>query len=106
MAWVTLLVAGLFEVVWANLLPETKGFSQPIPSVAFVVSLGVSMYLLAVATRSIPIGVGYAVWVGVGVAGTFLVGLIWRGDATSPAQIMSMIALLIGIVGVNVTSDS
>lgn len=105
MAWAILIVAGLFEVVWASALPETRAFSRLVPSVVFLASLGVSMYLLAVATRSIPIGVGYAVWVGIGAAGTFAVGLL-RGETTNPAQLVAMAVLLIGIVGVRLTSEA
>ena len=75
MPWIVLVVAGLFEVVWASLLEETKGFTRLVPTVGFVLSLAVSMYLLSVATRTIPVGTGYAVWVGIGAVGAFVVGV-------------------------------
>lgn len=105
MSWLTLIAAGLLEIVWASVLPETKSFTRLVPTVIFVGSLVASMYLLSMATRSIPIGVGYAVWVGIGAAGTFMVS-VWRGADTSAGQIAAMVVLLIGIVGVRLTSGS
>ena len=98
-----LVVAGLFEVAWATLLDESKGFSRVLPTVGFVVTLVVSMWLLSVATRTIPIGTGYAVWVGIGAVGAFVVGVL-RGHATNPAQVVAMAALVGSIVAVKLTA--
>ena len=103
MAWFVLIIAGLFEVAWASLLDATKGFTRPLPTAGFLVTLAVSMYLLSLATRSIPIGTGYAVWVGIGAVGAFLVGVI-RGDATSGAQIAAIGALVASIIAVKLTA--
>ena len=105
MAWIVLVVAGLFEVAWASLLDRTNGFTRPLPTAGFLVALGVSMYLLAVATRTIPVGTGYAVWVGVGVIGTYLVGVLMRGEGTSGWQVVSMAALVASIVAVKLTAS-
>jgi quaternary ammonium compound-resistance protein SugE len=104
MAWFVLLVAGVFEVAWASLLDETKGFTRPWPTVGFVVTLVISMYLLSVATRTIPIGTGYAVWVGVGAVGAFLVGVLVRHQPTNLPQLLAMTALVGSIVAVKLTA--
>jgi quaternary ammonium compound-resistance protein SugE len=104
MAWIHLLVAGLLEVVWASLLGETRGFREPLPTVGFVAALVASMYLLSLATRSIPIGTAYAIWVGIGAVGAFLVGLAVRDESTNPAQLAAMLALVGSLVAVKVTS--
>lgn len=104
MAWIVLIVAGLFEVAWASLLDATKGFTRPLPTIGFLVTLGVSMYLLSLATRTIPIGTGYAVWVGIGALGAFLVGVFIKGDPTNVRQVAAIAALVISIAAVKVTA--
>lgn len=104
MAWIVLIVAGLFEVAWASLLDATKGFTRLWPTVGFLVTLAISMYLLSVATRTIPVGTGYAVWVGIGAVGAFLVGVFVKGDPTSPAQIVAIAALVASIIAVKLTA--
>lgn len=104
MAWIILIVAGLFEVAWASLLDTTKGFTRLWPTVGFLITLAVSMYLLSVATRTIPVGTGYAVWVGIGAVGAFLVGVFVKGDHTSVGQVAAMTALVISIVAVKATA--
>ena len=104
MPWIILIIAGLFEVIWASLLPATDGFTRWLPTAGFVASLGLSMYLLSVATRTIPIGTGYAVWVGIGALGAFIVGVVVKGDETNPAQVLAMGLLVAAIVAVKVTS--
>ncbi len=104
MAWIILIVAGLFEVVWASLLDSTRGFTRLWPTLGFLVTLAISMYLLSVATRTIPIGTGYAVWVGIGAVGAFLVGVLVKGDATGIGQIVAIVALVAAIVAVKLTA--
>ena len=104
MAWFILIVAGLFEVVWASLLDQTKGFTRFVPTIGFLVALGISMYLLSVATRSIPVGTGYAVWVGIGAVGAFLVGVLIKGDDTNPGQVLAISALVASIIAVKLTA--
>ena len=104
MSWLILVVAGLFEVAWASLLPATEGFTRVAPSIGFVVALTISMVLLSVATRTIPIGTGYAVWVGIGAVGAFLVAVVVRGQSTSIAQVFAMAALVASIVAVKLTA--
>ena len=104
MSWLILVVAGLFEVVWATLLGETKGFTRVVPTIGFLLALAVSMVLLQIATRTIPIGTGYAVWVGIGAIGAFLVAVLFRGQPTSTAQVLSIAALLVSIIAVKLTA--
>lgn len=94
MAWLLLVVAGLFEVVWASLLAETHGFSRPWPTLGFILALGLSMVLLGAAVRTLPVGTAYAVWVGIGAALTAGYAM-WTGD--EPASIVRVL-LLLGIV--------
>jgi quaternary ammonium compound-resistance protein SugE len=104
MSWLILVVAGLFEVAWASLLGETKGFTRPLPTVAFVLALGISMLLLHIATRTVPIGTGYAVWVGIGAVGAFLVAVLVRGQSTSVGQVLAIAALVASIIAVKLTA--
>lgn len=104
MPWLILIVAGLFEVAWATLLDATKGFTRLWPTVGFVTTLAISMYLLSVATRNIPIGTAYAVWVGIGAAGTFAVAVLVNDEPTSLAQVLAMTALVASIIAVKLTA--
>lgn len=106
MPWIVLIVAGLFEVAWASLLDRSDGFSRLWPSVGFVLTLGASMWLLALAVRSIPLGTAYAVWVGIGATGTFLVAVLVRGQQTNPAQVVAVMALVASIAAVKLTAAS
>lgn len=76
MAWVYVVVAGLFEIGWATGLKYTDGFTRLWPSVWTAVSMGISVWLLAIALKSIPVGTGYAIWTGIGAAGTAVAGMI------------------------------
>lgn len=104
MAWVLLVVAGLFEVAWASLLPETQGFSRLLPTLGFVAALGTSMVLLAIAVRTLPVGTAYAVWVGIGAVGTVLFGISVKHQATSVANLVALAGLVAAIVAVKVTA--
>ena len=104
MAWLVLIIAGLFEVAWASLLPATKGFTKVWPTVAFGAALAVSMYLLSVAARTLPIGTAYAVWVGVGAVGAVLVGIVVRGEGTNLLNVLALTGLVASIVAVKLTA--
>lgn len=104
MSWVVLVAAGLLEVAWASVLPSTNGLTRPVPTAAFVLLLAASMFGLAKATESIPLGTAYAVWVGIGAVGTAVVGIALHDDPATPAR-LAFLALLIGsIVGLKATS--
>lgn len=99
MPWMLLIIAGLLEVVWASLLPATDGLSRPIPTAGFLVALAGSMFLLAKATETIPIGTGYAVWVGIGAVGAAIVGIVILGEPASAARVFFLGLLVVSIVG-------
>ncbi|MEP6296010.1 MAG: SMR family transporter, partial [Ilumatobacter sp.] len=92
------------EVVWASLLDSTRGFTRLWPSLGFLVTLAISMYLLSVATRTIPIGTGYAVWVGIGAVGAFLVGVFVKGDDAGIGQVVAIAGLVAAIIAVKLTA--
>ncbi|MFC5668011.1 DMT family transporter [Kitasatospora misakiensis] len=102
MAWLVLIVSGVLETVWAVALESSKGFSRPVPTVVFGVALALSMGGLAYAMRSIPIGTGYAVWVGIGAVGTALYGMAVLGDAVTLARIGCLLLIVSGVVGLKV----
>lgn len=99
MAWTLLLVAGLFEVAWAIGLKYTAGFTKLWPSVATLAAMVISVYLLALALKAIPVGTGYAVWTGVGAVGTAILGIILFGEAASLARLACIGLIISGIAG-------
>jgi quaternary ammonium compound-resistance protein SugE len=103
-AWVLLIVAGLLEVGWATLLPATNGLRALLPTAGFLALLAGSMLLLSTATRTIPIGTAYGVWVGVGAVGALAVGVLWHGEAASPGRIVFAALLVVAIIGLKVTA--
>jgi quaternary ammonium compound-resistance protein SugE len=98
MTWVVLFVAGLFEVVWALALKESDGFSKLGPTLLFLVALVISMVLLALALRNLPVGTGYAVWTGTGAVGAAIAGMIFFGEAASLGRIVPIGLIAVGIV--------
>ncbi|MFE9257208.1 DMT family transporter [Streptomyces sp. NPDC006879] len=95
MAWIVLIVSGVLEAVWATALGRSAGFSRPVPTAVFGVGLVLSMAGLAYALRTLPIGTGYAVWVGIGATLTVAYGMLFGGESVSAVKL----ALLAGIVG-------
>ncbi|GLY03054.1 MULTISPECIES: SMR family transporter [Actinoplanes] len=102
MAWIALVVSGLLETVWAIALDRSNGFSRPVPSVVFGVALIASMAGLGYALRTIPIGTGYAVWVGIGAVGTALVGMVALGEAATLPRILCLLLVVCGVIGLKV----
>ena len=105
MAWVVLFVAGLFEIGWAVSLKYTEGFTKLWPSVVFVVSMLASVYLLAVAMRSLPLGTAYAVWTGIGAVGSVVLGILLLGESADPKRLVCAGLIVAGIVGLKLTSS-
>jgi quaternary ammonium compound-resistance protein SugE len=99
MPWLVLILSGLLESVWAIALSQSAGFSRVAPSVIFVLGLVGSMIGLGFALRTIPIGTGYAVWVGIGVAGTALAGMLYLGESASALRVLSLLLVFAGVVG-------
>lgn len=102
MNWMILVVSGLFETVWAIALGRSSGFTRPGPSVVFVVALALSMAGLAYATRTIPAGTAYAVWVGIGAVGTAVVGMIYLGEPATVARVLCLLLIVVGAAGLKV----
>lgn len=103
MAWVLLVVAGLLECGWAIGLKYTEGFTRLVPSVLTIAAMVVSMYMLAVAARTLPIGTAYGVWVGIGALGAAVLGVILFKEPLSAARVVFLSLLLVAIVGLRVT---
>ncbi|MEU1686220.1 DMT family transporter [Micromonospora sp. NPDC005707] len=99
MAWLVLVLSGLLETAWAIALDRSAGFTRPVPSLVFAVSLVASMAGLAYALRDIPVGTGYAVWVGIGAVGTALVGMLALGESASLPRIGCLLLVVAGVVG-------
>ena len=98
MAWTYLFVAAALEIVWATGLKYTAGFTRLWPSIGVGSAMAGSMFLLALAARTLPIGTAYAVWTGIGAAGTFLIGIWLFGDASSPMRYFGVGLIIAGVV--------
>lgn len=103
MTWVVLVIAGLFEIGWAVGLKYTEGFTRLWPSVATGISMVISVVLLSFAMRSLPVGTAYAIWTGIGAAGTMLLGMALFGEPATPARIFCVSLIIAGIVGLRLT---
>ena len=99
MAWIVLVVSGVLETVWAAALAQTRGFTRLVPSVVFGVALVLSMAGLAYALRTLPVGTGYAVWVGIGAVGTAAYGMVALGEPATVARLLCLVAIVGGVVG-------
>jgi len=104
LSWVLLGIAGLFEVCWAIGLKYTEGFTRLWPSVFTVVTLAISMYLLAKAAETLPIGTAYGVWVGIGSVGAAILGIVVFKEPATPARIFFLSLLIVAIIGLKVSS--
>ena len=104
MAWAILVVAGLFEVGWAIGLKYTEGFTRLWPTVGTVIAMIISLGLLGVAMKSLPVGTSYAVWVGVGAVGTAILGIVLLGESASAGRLMSLALIVAGIVGLKLAT--
>lgn len=99
MAWLYLAMAGLCEIFYAAAMPRTQGFTRLGPSVFCALFIGLSMYLLALATRTIPVGTAYAVWVGIGAVGSAAYGILALDEDRQPLRLLCFALILAGIVG-------
>ncbi|HYF61440.1 MAG TPA: multidrug efflux SMR transporter [Herpetosiphonaceae bacterium] len=105
MAWVILFIAGLLEMAWAVLLKQSEGLTRPLPTIGFLASLAMSMGLLAYSLKTLPVGSAYAVWTGIGAAGTAIVGMVWLGEPRDTLKLVSLVMLIAGIIGLRITSS-
>ena len=104
MAWSLLVLAGLFEVGFTTCLKRSEGLTRPGWSLAFLLSLTISMALLTVASRTIPLGTAYAVWTGIGAAGTAVIGIVWFGDPATAGRLAFLCLLIGSVVGLKLVS--
>ena len=104
MAWVLLVVAGLFEIGWAIGLKYTEGFTRFWPSVATIAAMVVSIILLGLAARPIPIGTAYAVWTGIGAVGAVVLGIVLFHEPVNPTRVLCLLMIVAGIVGLKLSS--
>ncbi|GLK78387.1 DMT family transporter [Methylopila turkensis] len=102
MGWVYLLAAGLMEIVWATGLKYSEGFTKLVPTVVTVISIACSLTLLGLALRTLPIGIGYAAWTGIGVVGTTIFGMAVFGEPATAARIGCIGLILAGVVGLKI----
>ncbi len=99
MNWLILIFAGLLEVGWAVGLKYTEGFTKPIPTALTVAAMVASLYLLSVAMRTLPLGVAYAVWVGIGMIGAVILGVVIFQESITMLKVLSLALIVAGIVG-------
>jgi quaternary ammonium compound-resistance protein SugE len=104
MAWIVLVLAGLFEVAWAIGLKYTEGFTRPVPSVLTLAAMLISVVLLGVAMKSLPVGTAYAVWVGVGAVGTAILGIVLFAEPATAGRLISLGLIVLGIVGLKLAT--
>ena len=106
MAWTYLILAGPCEVVYAGLLKQTQGFTQPLPTVLFVVAVVSSFVLLALAAREIPIGTAYAVWSAIGIAGAATVGIVLYHEPATALRLFFLVTLIGSIIGLKLATPT
>jgi quaternary ammonium compound-resistance protein SugE len=106
MAWISLLIAGLFEIGWAIGLKYTDGFSKLWPSVWTVASMIVSLLFLEYALRTLPVGTAYAIWVGIGAVGTAILGMWLFNESRELARIVCLLLIVAGVIGLKVVTPS
>ncbi|NNG22199.1 DMT family transporter [Telluria aromaticivorans] len=98
MAWIMLLVAGIFEVVWAYAMKQSEGFSRLWPTVVTLVAMAASFVLLAAAMRTIPLGTAYTIWTGIGAVGAFVVGITLLGEQVNLTRVIAAVLIVCGLV--------
>jgi quaternary ammonium compound-resistance protein SugE len=106
MAWIILLIAGLFEIGWAVGLKFTEGFTRPLPTVLTATSLVISMGLLGWAVKTLPLGTAYAVWTGIGAVGTAIVGILVFKEPATAARLACLTLIVAGILGLKLFTPS
>jgi len=106
MAWVILVIAGLFEVGWAIGLKYTEGFTRLWPTVWTVLAMIISLWLLGIAMKSLPVGTAYSVWVGVGAVGTVALGIVLLGEPANAGRLISIALIVAGIAGLKLTTPA
>ena len=106
MAWVILVIAGLFEVGWAIGLKYTAGFTRLWPTIWTVLAMIISLWLLGIAMKTLPVGTAYSVWVGVGAVGTVTLGIVLLGEPANAARLISVALIIAGIIGLKLATPA
>jgi quaternary ammonium compound-resistance protein SugE len=106
MAWVLLGIAGVLEIAFALSMKSSEGFTRLIPGLLTVATGLSSVFLLSFSLRTLPVGTGYAVWTGIGAAGTAILGIIVLGDSAEPMRILCIVLILAGVIGLKLVSGS
>lgn len=104
MAWVYLFIAGIFETVWAVAMKYAEGFTKPLPGAIVVVGMALSVWLLGVAVKTLPLGTGYAVWTGIGAVGAVVYGIMFFGEPATFARLAFVALIIVGLVGLKMVS--
>lgn len=104
MAWLILAIAGLFETAWAIGLKYTDGFTRLWPTVGTVIAMVISVFMLGLAMRTLPVGTAYAVWTGIGTLGTVVLGIYIFGDSANAGRLLCVAMILAGIIGLKILS--
>ena len=104
MAWLILVLAGLFEVGWAIGLKYTEGFTRLWPTIWTVLAMIISLGLLGIAMKSLPVGTAYSIWVGVGTVGTVILGIVLLGESANAGRLVSVAFIIVGIVGLKLAT--
>lgn len=105
MAWFVLVLAGLFEIVWAFTMKQSEGFTKLWPTAITLVAMVISFGLLSYAMRTLPLGTAYTIWTGIGAVGAFLVGILVLGESASPMRLIAAVLIVAGLVMMKLSSD-
>jgi quaternary ammonium compound-resistance protein SugE len=106
MAWIYLVIAGLFEIVWAFAMKQSDGFTRPGATAVTIAAMIASFALLALAMRSLPLGTAYTIWTGIGAVGAFVVGIAMLGEAASATRILAALLIVAGLVLMKLSSPA
>ena len=106
MAWIILVLAGLFEVGWAIGLKYTEGFTRLWPTFWTALAMIISLWLLGIAMKSLPVGTAYSVWVGVGAVGTVILGIVLLGEPANAGRLISIALIITGIIGLKLATPA
>ena len=106
MAWVILVIAGLFETGWAIGLKYTEGFTRLWPTIWTILAMIVSLWLLGIAMKTLPVGTAYSIWVGVGAIGTVILGIVLLGEPANAGRLVSIMFIIAGIIGLKLSSPA
>jgi quaternary ammonium compound-resistance protein SugE len=104
-AWICLLIAGLLEIVWSLAMKASQGLTRAGMTALMVVTMGLSVWLLSLGVRSLPVGTAYAVWTGIGAAGAAIFGIVLFGEPTSSARLACITLIIVGVVGLKLLAD-